>query len=162
MYTSSYFNRRNQFSVIKLTKHVSSRPFITLPGSTNIGVITLGTGYIMADMNFLRKWLMRRLAAAEQIAAQESHYQPSLQLELPALDTQGASPRYGFWSAIVFLSLLFSPAWGAAVGYFVFANLYDGSRAKALGVAAGITFTPAIVYLAIMVFGGLLILSRRD
>ena len=116
----------------------------------------------MADLNFLRKWLMRRLAEAERVASEESPYRPSLQLELPPLDTQGEKPRYGFWSAVVFLSLLFSPAWGAAVGYFVFANFYDGSRAKALGVAAGMTFTPAILYIAIMVFGGFLILSRRD
>ncbi len=116
----------------------------------------------MADLNFLRKWLMRRLAEAEQIAAQESPYKPSLQLELPPLDPTGEKPRYGFWSAIVFLSLLSSPAWGAALGYFIFANLYDGSRAKGLGVAAGMTFTPAIVYIAIMLFGFYMILSRRE
>ena len=116
----------------------------------------------MADLNFLRKWLMRRLAEADRIAAEETPYKPSLRLELPALDAEGDKPRYGFWSAIVFLSLLFSPAWGAALGYFVFANFYDGSRAKALGVAAGMTFTPAILYIAIIVFGGVVVLSRRD
>ena len=116
----------------------------------------------MADLNFLRKWLMRRLAEADRIAAEETPYKPSLKLELPPLDTQGGKYRYGFWSAILFLTLLSSPAWGAAVGYFVFANLYDGSRAKALGVAAGMTFTPAILYIAIIVFGGAVVLSRRD
>ena len=115
----------------------------------------------MADLNFLRNWLNRRLADAERMAAEETPYKPSLRLELPLLDTQGEKPRYGFWSAISFLSLLSSPAWGAAVGYFPFANFYDGSRAKALGVAARMTFTPALVYIATMVFGGLYILSRK-
>ena len=116
----------------------------------------------MADLNFLRRWLMRRLEEAERIAAEETPYKPSLRLELPALDTHGEKYRYGFWSAILFLTLLSSPAWGAAVGYFVFANFYDGSRAKALGVAAGMTFTPAIVYISVIVFGGFLILSRKE
>ena len=116
----------------------------------------------MADLNFLRIWLMRRLEEAALIAAQEPPYKPSMRLEMPDLDTTGEKLRYGFWSAILFLLLLSSPAWGAALGYFVFANFYDGSRAKGLGVAAGRTFTPAIVYIAIMLFGFYLILARKE
>ena len=116
----------------------------------------------MADMNFLRKWLMRRLAEADRIASEETPYKPTLRLELPELDTTGEKPRYGFWSAIVFLSLLTSPAWGAALGYFIFSNFYDGSRAKGLGVAAGMTFTPAIVYAVIMLFGFYMIMARKE
>ena len=55
----------------------------------------------MADLSFLRKWLMRRLGEA------------------------------------------------------------DSDRAKALGVAAGMTFTPAILYIAIIVLGGVVVLSRN-
>ena len=120
-----------------------------------------GWAIAMAGMNFFRKWLMRRLADAEKIAAQETHYKPTQRLELPPLDRTGEEPRYGLWSALVFLSLLSSPAWGAAVGYFIFSNFYDGARAKALGVAAGMTFTPAIVFFAILLFGGYIILSRK-
>ena len=58
----------------------------------------------MADLSFLRKWLIRRLAEAD----------------------------------------------------------CDGSRAKALGVAAGMTFTPAILYIAIIVLGGAVVLPRRE
>ena len=125
-----------------------------------------GWAIAMANMNFFRKWLMRRLADAEEIAAQETPYKPTQRLELPPLnrtgDHTGEEPRYGLWSALVFLSLLSSPAWGAAVGYFIFSNFYDGARAKALGVAAGITFTPAIVFFAILLFGGYIILSRKE
>lgn len=120
-----------------------------------------GWAAIMASLSFLRKWLIRRLAEAEETAAQESPYKPTQRLELPPLDPTGEKPRYGLWSALVFLSLLSSPAWGAAVGYFVFSNFYDGARAKALGVAAGMTFTPAIVFFAILLFGGYIILSRK-
>ncbi len=48
------------------------------------------------------------------------------------------------------------------MGHFVFANFYDGGRAKALGVVAGMTFTPAIVFFAIILFGGYIILSRKE
>jgi hypothetical protein len=99
---------------------------------------------------------------AERISAEETPYKPTLRLDLPSLDAQGENPRYGFWSAVVMLALLASPAWGAAVGYFIFANFYEGSRANALGIAAGMTFTPAIVYVSIILVGGLLLLSRRD
>ena len=58
----------------------------------------------MADLTFLRKWLMRRLGEAD----------------------------------------------------------CDGSRAKALGVAAGMTFTPAILYIAIIILGGVVVLSRKE
>lgn len=58
----------------------------------------------MADLTFLRKWLMRRLGEPD----------------------------------------------------------CDGSRAKALGVAAGMTFTPAILYIAIIILGGVVVLSRKE
>ena len=38
----------------------------------------------------------------------------------------------------------------------------DGSRAKAWGVAGGMTFTPAILYIAIIVLGGEVVLPRRE
>ena len=58
----------------------------------------------MADLNFWRKWLKRRLAEADRIAAEETPYKPSLRLDLPPLGTQGEKYRYGFWSAILFLT----------------------------------------------------------
>ena len=58
----------------------------------------------MADLTFLRKWLMRRLGEAD----------------------------------------------------------CDGSRAKAWGVAAGMTFTPTILYIAIIILGGTVVLPRRE
>ena len=38
----------------------------------------------------------------------------------------------------------------------------DGSRAKAWGVAAGMTFTPAILYIAIIILGGVVVLSCKE
>ena len=113
-------------------------------------------------MNVFRRWLVRRLEESDRIASEETPYKQSLKLELPPLDETWEKPRYGFWSAMMFLALLSSPAWGAALGYFVFANFYDGGRAKALGVAAGMTFTPALMFAAIILFGLYIIWSHDE
>ena len=94
-------------------------------------------------MGFFRRWLVRRLEEADRIAPEET-------------------PLCGFWSAMMFLAPLSSPACGAALDYIVFANIYDGSRAKALGVAAGMNFTPALMFAAIILSGMYIIWSHEE
>ena len=108
---------------------------------------------------FLQKWLAYRLAEVERRLEQDASRAPRAKLRLPLFDKSSAKPRYGPLAAIVFLSLLFSPAWGAFVGYFAFDRLYD---AGPTGLAIGMTFVPALVFVAIILFGGVLLLLRED
>ena len=108
-----------------------------------------------------QKWLNHRLSEVNRRVVQNDFHVSSSKLELPEGDSGSKQGRQGIVSAIIFLLFLFSPAWGAALGYFVFDNFYEGGRAKALGVAAGMTFTPAIMFLGLIVFGGLSIMLKN-
>ena len=108
---------------------------------------------------FLQKWLAYRLAEVERRLEQDASRAPRAKLQLLPLDKSSAKPRHGPLAAIVFLSLLFSPAWGAFVGYVAFDRLYD---AGPTGLVLGMTFVPALVFIAIILFGGVLILLRED
>ncbi len=109
-----------------------------------------------------RKFLNHRLSEANRRVVQEAPRLPGSKLELPEWKAGTNQPQHGILSAVIFLSLIFSPAWGAALGYFLFDDFYQGDRAKALGVAAGMTFTPAIVFLGLIVFGGMSIMLGRE
>ena len=111
---------------------------------------------------FLQKWLDYHLAEVERRLEQDVSRAPRAKLELPPLDKSSGKPRHGPLAAILFLSLLFSPAWGAVVGYLTFDRLYDHDRAGPIGLAVGMTFVPALVYIAILLFGGVLLLLRED
>ena len=109
-----------------------------------------------------QKWLNHRLSEVNRKVVQDALPLPVRKLKLPEGEAGTKQGLQGIVSAIIFLSFLFSPAWGAALGYFVFDDFYQGSRAKALGVAAGMTFTPAIVFLGLIVFGGLSVILGRE
>ncbi len=112
--------------------------------------------------HLFQKWLNYRLSEANRRVAQGAFHLPGGKLELPEVKAGTKQNRQGIVSSILFLAFLFSPAWGAAVGYFVFDDLYQGGRAKGLGVAAGMTFIPAIVFLGMLVLGGMSIMLRRE
>lgn len=116
----------------------------------------------MITPQLFRKWLNHRLSEADRRVVQEAPRLLGNKLELPDLEAGTEQARQGILPAIIFLSIILSPAWGAALGYFVFDDFYQGGRAKALGVAAGMTFTPAIVFLGLIVFGAMSIMLRRE
>ncbi len=108
-----------------------------------------------------QKWLNHRLSEVNRKVVQDALPLPVRKLKLPEAEAGTKQGLQGIVSAIIFLSFLFSPAWGAALGYFVFDDFYQGGRAKGLGVAAGMTFTPAIVFLGWLVIWGMSIMLRE-